>query len=70
MEVLELGVSARATLSARPQNSQILWSVVLSGADEILVENNVERPMQSDLYALMLAHDPEKFGRFVATRCF
>jgi hypothetical protein len=61
-------VSARNIQCQASQDSQVRRSVVFSRPGEILVEDNVERPVQSILYAPMLAHDAKKFGRHVAAR--
>ena len=63
-----IGVSARNIQCQASQDSQVRRSVVFSRPGEILVEDNVERPVQSILYAPMLAHDAKKFGRLVAAR--
>ena len=61
-------MSARNIQCQASQDSQVRRSVVFSRPGEILVEDNVERPVQSILYAPMLTHDAKKFGRLVAAR--
>jgi hypothetical protein len=61
-------VSARNIQCQASQDSQVRRSVVFSRPGEILVEDNVERPVQSILFAPMLAHDAKKFGRLGAAR--
>src|SRR5882757_9929771 len=60
-----VGMSASDIEGKSPQNRKICGSVVLSASRLVLVENDIERPVQHVFDAPMLANDAQQFRGLV-----
>src|SRR6266705_6323899 len=57
---LGVGVGAGDVEGETPENSQVGWRVVLAISRQILVEHDVERPVQAVFDAPMFANDAQR----------